>query len=778
MRAFAVLSAIVQVVSAVASSQHALDPIVLDDSDASFYGTQMFNATYFPCLKDAYGNGYHQGARASSMANYTFEPEVDGCYKIEEWHAGQDQTCSKHLSQGVHLQVNYCKGGKAYTMLDQSQNGGQWNTVGALPFYKGWTGHFILGGEGKNQAGHECRAGTCFWASDAFRLTWISNASGPCRIPPEEPASTTTITTTKIMMTSQGHWEDHHYVVTEAESLAQHVVAEAESLAESAWQLYAAGSRSNRQDFSCGRQGWMQNFLYLDPKAGENMEVPATFKFDPPEDGCYLVEEFRPANTCSQKFSKETQLTIQYCKNQTLRVMLDQTEYGNQWNTVALLPFYVGHQGKVEVRHPQVGDELAVADAFRFTRVSASCHAAPLKLVEYARLKQHPVSITLDDKDAEKTGSSQNEVPYCDKKALEGKAYAVAHDTASAKFMFMPPSTGCYRVDEFHPATSEDCSLAKFAGIEINYCLGARATGSVKLDQNGDQWNTLGHFPFYAGVLGNVTSHRLAASPGIWAADGFRFTKVSDSCAERPYSALVTLHITGVDLRAHELPDGQLTTHADLRLAFHHAMVVATGLDHKAVRLIGLRSGSIIVEFELAGEIKAVSMAVERTKAQLVGEAPLRRSLCEAAGVGDLQACNVEFQRSTAVPAPEADDEQEESRFLPLVIGVSSGVMLLAGLVAMMLVLRHRRRLQGPKFLAEVKDVPELSDTVMEWKAEKDVKDNVSDSGSTATPKEMQDVEVMSLSEHSAVMSCFEDQLSIEACSIHTPTHSAPEALA
>merc|ERR1719326_2496522 len=84
----------------------------------------------------------------------------------------------------VRLDVDYCKGKSAYAYVDQAQNGGRWNILGALPFYKGWPSGVTV----SSDQAHACREGSgCFWTADAFRVTKVSNLDVACVAPDTMP---------------------------------------------------------------------------------------------------------------------------------------------------------------------------------------------------------------------------------------------------------------------------------------------------------------------------------------------------------------------------------------------------------------------------------------------------------------------------------------------------------------------------------------------------------------------------------------------------------------
>jgi hypothetical protein len=359
-------------------------------------------------------------------------------------------------------------------------------------------------------------------------------------------------------------------------------------------------------------------------------------------------------------------------------------------------------------------------------------------LPQYLRLEQHPVSVTVDDHTARIEGTKTLYPHQCDSTAYLLSTRAIGPRATSAAFNFVPPSSGCYRVDEFHPESQRYCFLGG-ADLTIEHCLGKTWQGSISLRKDGAQWNTVGHFPFFAGVLGKVTSRAKAGSnPAEWVADAFRFTKVSDSCSKLPYSALMTLRLIGIDLTDVKLPDGQLTTNTDQRLAFHEAVADVADLPDSQVRLLGLRAGSIIAEFEIQGKEEEVTGAVKKVEVALWKHGPgsLEDRLCEAATIGGtVMPCRVWLIRTTAYEGSEVQAfEDDKAEHLPwpvwawIAVGFAFFVpkCMLVMVVAFICMKRRRRGEEARSFMNGQEDDPEATS--------KDAKDNISDSASTATP--------------------------------------------
>jgi len=538
-------------------------------------------------------------------------------------------------------------------------------------------------------------------------------------------------------------------VVQELEQLAQTIVDDVDAVFHTAWQRHGMDSKSPW----CGVQGWKQRFLFLDPLITEETEAPATFTFNPPEDGCYLVEEFHPASICDKQLSSLVQVTVEYDLDQKAHATLDQTRFGNQWNSVALLPFSKGRQGKVVVNHPQVNQGVAAADAFRFTRLSSECAAAPAKLVDYVRLSQHPVSVTIDDRYASTEGATVSS--GCDRTALDATLHASTESHASATFTFVPPSTGCFRIDEFHPETDSSCILAAEAGVQVDHGIGQSWQGSFSLAAGGGRWNSIGHFPFYAGIQGSITSRKMGKD--MWVADGFRLTKVSDSCSQRPHTALVTLRMHGVDLETSGSLGGDFSTHADLRIALHEALEESPTVLDQNVRLIGLRRGSIISEFELTGSRASIVEAMKNLEADMASpeNSKVGKAMCEAAiaatvGIDSESPvqCHGELmrtdflegvERSTEIlePVNEASIYDSDNTALAMLLIVGGCAGFLTVLAGALIVRKRRRRRHANNNAIKTKEVDSK-----DCKYGNDTKDNVSECGSTLTPSSKVSCEV------------------------------------
>mmetsp|Transcript_87915 Transcript_87915/g.243938 ORF Transcript_87915/g.243938 Transcript_87915/m.243938 type:complete len:534 (-) Transcript_87915:97-1698(-) len=150
------------------------DQIVLDNMDMNVRteAHNTYEGSYAPCLQDAYKEQFHHDwakNKGDAYFSFSFDPPKSGCYAVEEHHPGSDPLCARYLPRNAHLEVNYCKGKSATMAVNQAENGGQWNALGAFMFYQGMEGNFTM----RNSPEEQCGLRPCFLVADAFRLTWL-----------------------------------------------------------------------------------------------------------------------------------------------------------------------------------------------------------------------------------------------------------------------------------------------------------------------------------------------------------------------------------------------------------------------------------------------------------------------------------------------------------------------------------------------------------------------------------------------------------------------------
>jgi hypothetical protein len=114
--------------------------------------------------------------------------------------------------------------------------------------------------------------------------------------------------------------------------------------------------------------------------ARDKGQVSATYSFDPPKDGCYLVEEHHPGRdyACSRYLPQAAKLEVGYCMGKTSQLSIDQSRNGGKWNPVGRWPFFKGHKGSFKMSNSQedscsTGNCFWVADAFRVTWIGRTC---------------------------------------------------------------------------------------------------------------------------------------------------------------------------------------------------------------------------------------------------------------------------------------------------------------------------------------------------------------------------------------------------------------------
>jgi len=131
----------------------------------------------------------------------------------------------------------------------------------------------------------------------------------------------------------------------------------------------------------------------------------------------------------------------------------------------------------------------------------------------------------------------------CLKTAFKGDAHhnggqTAPNDPAVAEFTFDPPKSGCYEIEEYHPAVG--CAGFKAGSrvpVRIDYCKGRVAMGLVDQSRNGGKWNYVTKLPFYVGHQGKISVTRQEFPTDLcpkndcfYMADAFRLTWVSEQC--------------------------------------------------------------------------------------------------------------------------------------------------------------------------------------------------------------------------------------------------------
>jgi hypothetical protein len=129
------------------------------------------------------------------------------------------------------------------------------------------------------------------------------------------------------------------------------------------------------------------------------------FRFDPPKDGCYKIEEHHPGNDaqCARYMPRNANIDVDYCRGRSTKFSVNQAENGGQWNEIGWLPFYVGQEGRFTLRNhdQEMCDQQPcfwVADAFRVTWMGEKCHQTGV-----ATVKVRPETDAQDPKDMHKT---------------------------------------------------------------------------------------------------------------------------------------------------------------------------------------------------------------------------------------------------------------------------------------------------------------------------------------------------------------------------------------
>mmetsp|Transcript_42171 Transcript_42171/g.127705 ORF Transcript_42171/g.127705 Transcript_42171/m.127705 type:complete len:523 (+) Transcript_42171:83-1651(+) len=300
--------------------------IVLDDADAA---ARLQGAVR--CEAAGHAGAFHHNngssGNSTAFATYDFNVSKSGCYLLEEYHP-TPEACGGLALHHVPLIVDYCKGLTAWTLVRQDARGNAWNALGRLPFFVGWPGRLTLSRQGLPE--RVCPDGRCFWAADAFRLTWLAET---CHEAERQASAGPTAR-------EQAEAELEGQAVEEPQAAAQPVSFVVQAVLNEP-QLIAQRS---------------------------------TFSFLPPLDGCYVVEERHPH---VPQASKEP-LEIAFCRGRVARGQIDHTDGRHQqWNYVASLPFDEDENGSITLPRgllEQAEDHPGIHE-FRLTHVGPRCSA-------------------------------------------------------------------------------------------------------------------------------------------------------------------------------------------------------------------------------------------------------------------------------------------------------------------------------------------------------------------------------------------------------------------
>lgn len=525
--------------------------IILDDRDGqSITATNAHEGTYAPCLKDAYkGQFTHDWAtnKGRSSATFSFDPPKDGCWMVEEYHPGGEEACSRYLPQATQLEIGYCNNMTDFATIDQSRNGGKWNVVGQWKFYKGKKGYFKLANSEKDS----CSEDQCFWVADAFRVTWVSDF---CE----------TKTPFQVLLDDAG----------------EHV---------------RPGTAWTKAEGMCSRAGQVGGFHHNNGvHDGEDF---AEWNFTVSKDGCYWVEEYHPdtRGLCGFELASQVPVQIHFCKGLHTAGIVDQSQRASQWNKLMRLPFYTSHSAAIQISAKGLDINprgIWAADAFRLTWDADNCkdEVAETKTQQEAKVSVLPALV--DDREAMVKGVTLQPLSQCPATASR----TFLHDglqksqQAEAKYLFYPPHDGCYLVEERHPQL-EQCKASANTKVHIGYCRELEAIGTLNQSASAGEWSFLAALPFYTGHVGSVTLSNEGTEAGtLTVFDQVRFTWSAKTCSDEfhPRAAEIRMPIDFKHVSKRQTEFGK---------ALKTKLAALGNVPEKALRLTGLRSGSIIASF-------------------------------------------------------------------------------------------------------------------------------------------------------------------------------------
>lgn len=286
---------------------------------------------------------YHSNKSVGSVDNfvtYTFDVERDGCYLIEEYHPVVPQGGCGDFNPGeVPLRIDYCRGEHAWTTVNQAVGGGQWNSLGRLPYYTR-EGSYTLSLRERSIGGSKVRSPKRQWMADAFRLTWLARSC---------------------------HEYDHKKAQEAKKPTPREVLMDEE---EKAKKDDASDSAPEEKTSQVAKESDVAAAFQLLLNEPRDDGAHSKFFFKVPFDGCFMIEERHPHIK-----GGSGSVSINYCKGFTASGDIDHTNgKHDQWNYVAALPFFDDHDGSIILPRELVSQGEG-QHHFRVTHVGASCRA-------------------------------------------------------------------------------------------------------------------------------------------------------------------------------------------------------------------------------------------------------------------------------------------------------------------------------------------------------------------------------------------------------------------
>jgi hypothetical protein len=241
----------------------------------------------------------------------------------------------------------------------------------------------------------------------------------------------------------------------------------------------------------------------------------SVFSFQPPVNGCYMVEEQHP----EIPGESDQTLAVNYCRGQRVEGTLNHTDgRHNQWNYVTSLPFFVGLEGSMELEQSLVerAAQYAGDHRFRVTHLGQRCSAPEAEVlrasiqiagVSARRLSAAPSNAEMKSNLAAVLAATAQVSPA----RLSVTHLSSASPPMVAEVTVLPAGvpTGA-SADEPHPTAAE-------------------AFGRIRAALNGDSTLIPEHSPCAARQAPCGARQDLCGSAGLLPADGCSVTLVEDA---------------------------------------------------------------------------------------------------------------------------------------------------------------------------------------------------------------------------------------------------------
>lgn len=451
--------------------------IIVDNPQATFAGTWYTGTS----ATDKYGSDYRYAYAGTGTATATFAATIPqaGTWTVSEWHSA-----GTNRATNARYRIDYA-GGSTTVQVNQTVNGGRWNSLGSYTFAAGTPYNVVI---------DDVFSGTVVIA-DAIKWSYVVQ-------PPAAPSglSATAVSSSQIDLS----WTDNasnerNYVVaratvaggpyTDIATLGVNVTSYSDTGLSPGTTYYYVVRATNSAGASANSNEASATTLPLLPAAPSGLTATAV---------------------------SSSQVDLRWTDNSTNEsnfVVARSTTAGGPYTDIATL-------SANSTSYSDTG--LAPLTTYYYVVRATNAGGASSNSNEANATTPAP-DIIVDNPSATYTGTWTTASSATDKYGTDYR-YATSGSGATATFNANVPVAGNYRVSVWYPAGTNRANNAPYT---VNFS-GGSLTYSVNQQINGGQWVILGTHYFAAGG-GQVVLGTTGANPSVVIADAVRFTYLNSN---------------------------------------------------------------------------------------------------------------------------------------------------------------------------------------------------------------------------------------------------------